>query len=133
MPKELNTTQLLFVRACKADCNTNKRLERIYRNRYCSPKNHMPHLCGVLLDIVTEYCPMSVREVVEKLNPDNYMGLVDLGPYHTRVFNMCVTRLALTECSKLPGYIAPACLRTFRTNKDIVYNDILTSLRRGTR
>lgn len=105
----MNTTEMLWIRACKS-LNRQKRLKSVYRRFYSYEPLTKYNLSQILVQIVTEYELISTVELIDALNPNKYID--DKRDYWTRVADTLVSAIALTNpYEKFQGYIAPKRFR----------------------
>lgn len=114
---DINNSELLFIRACKDDCNNLKRVRNVYDRFYLSraiPSEHRDtYIAGILMDICDAYMPIRASDVINSLNPTQYefKGIKETDKYYTKVCKVLISHIRLQPVSCIPGFKLPAKFR----------------------
>ncbi|MGZ7118229.1 MAG: hypothetical protein ACXVH2_00820 [Methanobacterium sp.] len=106
----MTNTEQLFIRACKS-LNPELRVRSVYRRFYGDYYN-AANTSYLLINICNKYDLVSIKDLIEDLNPDNkwkYAYVDD--SYWALVMNILISKIRLTEISKLPELKKPLRFR----------------------
>ena len=106
-----NTTQLL-IRACRSR-HPHKRVRSVYHRFYLTipkPEHENFFMCGILINIVEQYCPMKPNEVIRELAPNYLLNDKDK-PYYDRALKMLISKIRLSNAERFKGLTTPAKFR----------------------
>jgi hypothetical protein len=110
----MDASTQLFIRACKTK-NPLKRVERVYKKFYLYQSQPVDkhHIVNILLDICQKGDVLTVRTMVNALDPDQfgYYGLSDGDTFIEKVFKILVSKIRLCRVSKFGGFISPIKFR----------------------
>lgn len=112
----MNTTTMLFIRACKVSDyskrrTTDARIASVYKRFYLNtvaPKNV---LIAILADIVEDFDLLTVTNLLTRLDPSYVFRADEEYNYLDRCYDTLVTAIRHAPVSKFPDLISP---RRFR-------------------
>lgn len=115
----MTKTEMLFVRACKS--SSDKRVYSLYRRFYyvghwVKQDELDARIGSVLLDICEKYCPVNVRELIGRLDPNWIWSkhiYKDSYSYQKVLLEYLIGHIANTEVSCFPNIIKPIMNRRY--------------------
>lgn len=93
--KTPDTIQTLFIRACKSK-DPHTRVDSVYRRFYLHQKPHDYILSHILIDIVEDFCPISLSKLTQSLSPNGFYIASD-DPYWTRAKKVLTSHIRLSH------------------------------------
>lgn len=104
----MDKLEQLFIRACKSE-SPRLRVKKLYCKHYYNSGDNPLDLCRVLVEICDKHKLFTATDLVCDLAPGNaWKTGCDGAPYWDRVLYVLISKIRLTEVSKLPGLSIPA-------------------------
>ena len=97
--KTPDTVQTLFIRACKSK-DPEKRVNSVHRRFYLynpSVKIEDSWICGVLIPIVEEFCPIKLRKLLVELGETPLFLSEKDQPHWTKVKQILISHIRLSH------------------------------------
>lgn len=113
----LGNSEILFIRATKANCDNLERVRKVYQRFYLGRQvpnaQRDTHIAGILMSICDTYMPIRPADLVNALNPEQYWmkGIKENDSHYTKVCKVLISHIRLQPVSDLPGFISPVKFR----------------------
>lgn len=106
----MNTTDLLFIRACKSN-HPMRRVISVYKRFYYRGEYNFRDIAQILSSVCAINAPIQPDKLISDLNPLGAWKFIDAEKeynYWEHVSNILIGHLRYTAASKIPGFIAPS-------------------------